>query len=604
MKTTLSPLSILLTLMALSACETSSHDAADEQLRSLAGVCPAGEQIVERSAAHCPTVNGWQLWSLGASKYCNYRWTGQGSPNTAALTSHPDLVGERLGSDCGVLTDQGSDLMDPTLGPVLHDLFRAQIDALDADQLATISGITPQPVTVVIVDTSPTSVLSSTGTNSVHGEAMVDIVNDVACIGACSVNVTRELALPLVGQGQRNYNKGGYLGSFGDLARAIRNAASQPGARTIINLAVGWEGELFGHRTETPAVDAVYESLEFASCRGALIIAAAGNEAGYGEYCPLLPGGWETKPAPDANRCAELGVNGGGRKAGYHPLVYSVAGIDRKDDALDNARPDSIPRMVAAGSHVNVGTDSPTLTGSSTSTAALSGAAALLWSHFPALEVPQVMAILYDSGRATSGDSYYQLGAPLPVKQLDVCLAMQAACNTHPSCTEQLDCDGPDALLDLVAELSLANDDILGTPRTQASHPATCAGGLQNLYSWSASALSCPQPSDPDSLYTSPQPTQWPCPNCTIKKSTGVVTATLDPAYAGQTATAVDVQVMASGVAYYYRLGAVPLTSAEVFDITLTSDPNALPPGYDSATISITLPSSPRPLSNPLLIVQ
>lgn len=114
------------------------------------------------------------------------------------------------------------------------------------------------------------------------------------------------------------------------------------------------------------------------------------------------------------------------------------------------------------------------------------------------------------------------------------------------------------------------------------------------------SDLTCPLPEDPDLAYTSPQPTQPPCPNCTIKKSTGVATLTLDPAYAGDDVLAVDIEVIAAGRSSYYRLGDPGLSSGSVLDITLSPPPT----GYDSATISVTFLSSVRAQSNPLLIVQ
>jgi subtilisin family serine protease len=331
-----------------------------------------------------------------------------------------------------------------------------------------------------------------------------------------------------------------------------------------------------------------------------MVIAAAGNEAGYGEYGPLLPGGWETELAPDSARCTALGVPGGGRKPGYHPLVFSVSGVEPNEDALANARPGALPRMVSAGAHVNVETDAPTLTGTSTSTAALAGAAALLWSRFPNLDAPTVMSYLYDTARPIGLDSNYQLGAsPQPVRQLDVCQAMVEACSDRPGCTAQLVCDGPSDLLDHVAELGLANDGIVGTPSAPLFAAGVCGGGVMDLYS-ATGTLACPTPVDPDLAYTSPQPTQPACPNCTIKKSTGVVTAALDPAYASDDVVAVDVEVIASGRSSYYSLGDPGLTSAGVLDISL----NPIPPGYDSATISITFASSPRAQVNPLLIVQ
>lgn len=595
MKTTQSHLPALLTLLSLSACDVAPSESGDETLRSvLDGIgCPADEQIVELDGVEvCPIVTDWTGRAI-SSNYCRYNWTGQGDADVEALEAAPGV--ERVSSDCGAVTEQ-ADLLATQFGPTLHERFAAQIDAIDAQEFASFTGIAPLSVTVAVVDASPTTIVN--GTTSPHGEAMVDIVRDVACPAAnCSISVQRVLALPLVEQGERDLVHGGYLGSFGDLAQGIRGAANLPGGRVIINLAVGWEPTQFGDRGQTAAVDAVYEALEYASCKGALIIAAAGNEAGFEEEGPLLPGGWESRPAPDTARCTELGVVGG-RKPGYHPLVFSVASVDVNADAIQNARPGALPRMVTAGSHVNVETSSPTLTGTSTSTAALVGAAALSWSRFPNLDAPGVMGYLYGAGRPVGVDSDFQLGvAPFSVRQLDVCVALRDACAAKPGCSAALTCDGPSDLVDLQAELVTINDALNGTQHAPALQFSSCAS--TDLYS-ATTVLSCPVPEDPDNAYTAPQPTQPACPNCTIKKSGGIVAAALDPEYTNEVVTAVDVEVKAAGRSYYYRLGNIALSSATVKEITLVSPP----PAYDSATISITFASTGRPMTNPLLILQ
>lgn len=597
MKTTLSPLP-LVSLLTLAACEMPTEPS--DELRSLPGVCPTNEQIVELVApGACPTVTGWTGNAI-SPRYGSYRWTGQGTPNVEALAAKPGIA--EVGSNCGVVTEHAQDHLATQFGPNLHDRFIAQIDAINAQELAAIQDmIDPQAVTVAVVDTSPVE-LPLDHTSSPHGEAMVHIISSVACPGDCLIDVQRVLALPLVDQGERDLVHGGYVGSFGDLAQGIRNAADLPSNRVVINLAVGWEGEEFGDLGDTPAVDAVYEALEYASCKGALILAAAGNEGGVNTIGPVLPGGWERHAAPTQNRCQQLGVVGG-RKPGYHPLVFSIAGVDGNDDAIQNARPGALPRLVAAASHVNVETSSPTMTGTSVSTAAVAGAAALVWSHFPGLDAPQVMGYLYSSGRPIGIDSDYQLSQqPLPVRQLDVCMALQQACAATTSCPATLTCDGPSHLDDLQDELEAINDSIVGVPLAPVLQ-AGCNDPAMQLYS-ATGVLTCAQPQDPNLTYTEPQPTQPACPNCTIKKQSGTLTATLDPEFATEVINAVDVEVMAAGRSYYYRLGGVTLTSSTPTNITLIP----APPAYDSATISITFAPSPvssgRPMTNPLLIVQ
>src|SRR6185503_4331980 len=107
---------------------------------------------------------------------------------------------------------------------------------------------------------------------------------------------------------QAHGDQGGDVGTVSDLGSAIfaevlhwRHAGS-PG-HLILNLSLGWDGELFNDLDVSsvsklrPDVLYVYQALRFAARNGVLVIAAAGNQKGGQQQSnwPLLPAAWEMR---------------------------------------------------------------------------------------------------------------------------------------------------------------------------------------------------------------------------------------------------------------------------------------------------------------------
>lgn len=605
------PLTLALAMLALPACDTLDPEiAAELELRMLeedmvgdAAICSPGRRIVRRTANGCPAMGSWTGTSLfpGAPagdllRLCSYEWTGGGAPNLGALSvnvaSHS--------TDCAAVLEHTDDALEPELGDPLSELFYDGVNAPRATDLSTT--VAQSPVTVVVVDASPSSVVGI-DTRSPHGEAMVDIIEALACpLTTCGVTVERTLALPRAAGGTIDTTHGGYVGSHGDLTKAIYAAANLPGSRKIINLSLGWEPRLFGDFGESTAVDAVHTALEYAACKGVLVVAAAGNQGSTPELGPVLPGGWETRAAPTPSRCNELGVAGGTQVS--RPLVYSVGGLRYGTEEMAGTREDGFPRLAAAAMHVTVGKASPTLSGTSVSTAAVSGAAALLWSYKPTLSAPQVMEQLYAGGEELGIAADYahtSYGAQTASRRLDVCDALSlslGAGTPHP-----LGCKNQDPRLADASALALVNNELLDwvvAPATPSLVSTTCAGFEMRA----AQGLSCPAPDAPSIPYVLPQPTQPACPNCTLKKSEAVVLASLDPEYdvtLGWHVANVDVELTDGTLTTLYRLGAPALSSSSFTALALGSMPAH---AIKSATVTITFQEFSRGQSNQLVVLE
>lgn len=274
---------------------------------------------------------------------------------------------------------------------------------------------------------------------SPHGEVLVKLAQDLLCpSGNCSVKVTARRVLrrthqiksasppnPVVLELEdpAGETQGGSSGTLMDLATAIRREVEQwwkvPGRpRLVLNLSVGWEpihsssfGDLEGM---------VQAAIEDAVCRGALVIAAAGNRVtGPPELeRPLLPAAWEQLLAPTPQQCEllleESAEPAGGSVTPYRPLVFAVGGVQHDDAPLSNSRPNATPPLVAFGDHapalypvapLGAPPIEPQrmkiLTGTSVSTLVVSAAAAEHWRRNPSLASFDVMEDLRNGGQDT-----------------------------------------------------------------------------------------------------------------------------------------------------------------------------------------------------------
>lgn len=322
-------------------------------------------------------------------------------------------------------------------------------------------------VRIAFIDTEPPGLgqdLNGPGT-SLHGFTLLSIARDLLCRGggSCGVQFSSGLGLPLVFCDTvqhpsgvcENPANGGYLGTPSQLARAVRAQVQgwqngTPGQRLVINLSVAWE-RLFnedGTGALRPATKAVLAALEDARCRGALVVAAAGNVQG-GPTPPaaaLLPAGWEELAMPDKTTCEGLiagPVDDADIPPGnvYRPLVYAVSAVDTFDRPVAQ-RIGGQARLAAYGDHAVTDAEvggmvgpTATQTGTSVATAVVSAAAAAVWYYRPELAGWEVIEQIYaaadellDDGAPVAADFCFGGGSCPRARRVQICDAVAAAC--------------------------------------------------------------------------------------------------------------------------------------------------------------------------------
>jgi len=277
--------------------------------------------------------------------------------------------------------------------------------------------------------------------------------------------------------------------------------------------------------TSMPApVQAVYASLAWAACQGALSIAAAGNNRGprCEQRGPMAPASWEVHSiSPEI--CDAFGLELSPEQEG--PLVYAAGGLDA-DRPIANARLDSMPRRALHASLVNVPNGHPeSLTGTSLASAALSAIAATLWSQQPRLSAAEIMQQIHDSGTPLSlpvewGDS---LGDD--VLRIDAHAALSAtglAANPYLPRSSATLTGG-------TGTLAAAIDSMIDSVGHAPFSPASVAQNLLVAGTGCAPAavtihgnLALPVAPDPHADETRPQPTIPICPNCAVRKKSSL----------------------------------------------------------------------------------
>lgn len=292
-------------------------------------------------------------------------------------------------------------------------------------------GYTPEllpyfdPVTrprLAILDTTPTDGWDPRycASASMHGDTLVHMADRLLCrdVGTperdCAATITTRLTLPwetYTADGKvtetagatcfaETAGRGGMVGTIGYLATAIVSEVeawldSDPKGGLILNLSVGWDGELFGgyererdYDGPPEAARAVLDALRYAARHNVLVIAAAGNSSWGPEpgARAVLPAGWEERTFRGA------------------PLVYAVGGLRSLDAPLGNSRPGATwASLMAYGDHATVRPAelfsqperTTVLTGTSVSTLIVSSAAALVWAKHPQLSPSAVMQEVY-----------------------------------------------------------------------------------------------------------------------------------------------------------------------------------------------------------------
>lgn len=544
-----------------------------------------------------PSLAGAGVPPKGLANYCQYTWTPtgsyQGDPDLGLL----DGIGAHA-SDCEVVWQQ-SDPLSEALSPALSATYLDHLDAPAAEELTG----TRQPVMVAVIDSL--SKTSADGRSS-HGESMGALIEGVHCAGQpCDSSVHYRLALPRYldeqHATQRDWVSGGNFGSQGELARAIFGAVREwethgSVGHLILNLSVGWEPSFGG--TGAPAnmpapVRAVFDALQYASCKGALIVAAAGNASGSCEAGPMAPALWENHLAPGIAACNDLGAPNRPAFTSSDRLVYAAVGLRHDGRLIASTRDGDLPRLAApAFAAVNDAPGAPhvPMTGSSLAAASVSAVASLVWSYEHTLPPSAVIQRIYDTGIAdvmtTPGATVTlpEFGVPGIPRRVSACKALAACVPTLIDTCPDVTCNDlpPDlaglavAASDAYAAIEALSTtpvfvDLRGTfnPRKQCDD----ACGIELMVRTTSGVSG--DPCDRDHVVgldraTSPQPRSTPCPACWISNGAAdTAYLMLDDIYDQTPITGVGLVVTTNGNRERIELGALALSSDEPLTVTL-----------------------------------
>lgn len=527
------------------------------------------------------------------ASYCFYRWTAQGtapaSSDVAALAATSGLSG--LTEDVPVVTPAAAfSAEDEALLTGLRGQLRGQVGDVSLLPSAPAS---PRS-RIVVIDSAPSAPAGMIQVGlSRHGDTLAHLIEDLVCSPAddgrstmgCAAEVTTELALPWIASGEAGAN-GGYVGTLADLARAVERAVSTwqadrlarptttPG-HLVLNLSVGWEHtpgiadcatgnpDLLG-----PPARAVRAILQHAAGQGALIIAAAGNDAGgpTPRAGLLCPGRFQAVPQDaDATRA----------------LLVAVSGVDYRDAPLETARPHGITGIAALGLG-GVAWDPadpvpPQLTGSSVATAVTSAVSALVWAHQPTWSATQVTGAVHHGGvEVGPADACPLLLTDCKSRRVSACGALREA-GASPNCAPAAPSHGscpalPSELAGLVAAYD--NEPMHSTSPVALTSIARAVAPSMQVGPW-----------------TFPMPIAATCPTCVVSSAsvgppTLILPALSQPLYH----PALVVQLWPGGTEYALSLGAtLSNTSPYVFELPPTwVVQSAYLTGFDAGSYSVT----------------
>lgn len=340
-------------------------------------------------------------------RICQYTWQPafpeRPQPDVAALPDRPEL---RLERDCDVV---GAHALPEEVNDALAASWSSQVELPDWSEAAPFE---VAPVQVAVIDAGYGGMFYGGHVPQMehHAVAVSSVIRNIACpdrgAGAfCNVKTPNYPAMRYIRRGVPG-ELGGRFGTQLEYATAVANAVddwlqtplAQRPRNLVLNLSLGWDGEYdVTQSARVPGAVALWAT-RYAACRGALLIAAAGNRADESDAGPLYPAAWEALPR---------GCDEPIRPGIYSPLVHAVGGVDGRDGPLALARAGGTPRLVAAGSLIVVPADTllgdslpatELMSGTSMSAAAVSGAAALIWSVRPDFGPDQVMHVLHRTG--------------------------------------------------------------------------------------------------------------------------------------------------------------------------------------------------------------
>lgn len=244
-----------------------------------------------------------------------------------------------------------------------------------------------------------------------HGFQMARLAQAAACPSGngCAVSVWTELALPyttppMVPPPEPNEDKCGSFGMRSHVAERIEDLLTlwwehqEQYPHLVINLSLGWvkrkarpvwsHAPIMNELDGDLAEEAVEHALRRAACAGALTFAAAGNNPGYaGEDDILSPAALQSETVTPG-MCQALGFKVGRED---RPVVVAVGGVNDSELPIPMSRKEGIPELMASGFEVGLEQTSAAaahadwlipVTGTSASTAVVSGIAAGVWSAY------------------------------------------------------------------------------------------------------------------------------------------------------------------------------------------------------------------------------
>jgi hypothetical protein len=504
--------------------------------------------------------------------YCTYKWTRcDGREPTEVLDKEGNSIPTI--SDCKLIPNQvpiqAPDPFKPD--PKMADflMMRTAAEQYGTIDFTKLSGVTPVPVMVAVVDTAPTQGYDGAplpNAGALHGLAMASIVRDIACgeikESECPRTVETFLGLPRWPAKDLEINKsGGHYGHHTDLAQGILDAVNvfndwkkTPGneeGKLVINLSVGWE-RVCGAERPGSMDDAIRKATD----AGALVVAAAGNrKPGSCVKGPTAPGSWgeEAIALPNGNNV---------------PRLYAATPVDDDLQDLATFRPLSNTRIAARGFMVVTVDESVTssrilgpYSGSSVATAVTSGIAALVWSYHPRQTPDQLMDGLWSSGvprgkPKVQADSYYGMWDNPPQPKPDqhvisACSALQyfECLGKDPQTCPSLGCTEPSGGDNVHQALEQVWTHVItqwAPPREDVEKVRcpSCDGSSKEV------TTQTPGQSDPVNMWVVPQPSTPPCNACTLTLNSDETTE--PKSEAGLT------------LATFYQPGYYPLTNTKI----------------------------------------
>ena len=537
-------------------------------------------------------------------RFCRYVWRGKASP-TSQPTFDATWTAKRISmdADLDVLLPQTAYLGgDAAERDAAAAAFRQRSGILGSGAASTVHLQTGVAARVAIIDSvgfaDAGRLYASAQPRQRHGLSMAALVHDVRCPNGeqnCREPLFHTQAFPYVGSSPLEQAGGGPLGSIGSLAHALGEAVIRwrglglPNAPLILNMSVAWdpeygadltpEGQEATHSdlllkpspTVPASVQAVHAVLVYASCLDALAIAAAGNNTGAPceQLGAMAPASWERYPRPDAARCQELfGDELPARRPGDPAisdpgaLVYAAGGVTADGQPIPVARPGSTPPRVlpALQAVAGAGTrQTDAWTGTSVATAALSGLAAAIWTHYPALTPGQVIGLITRSGEATSLPARLPAGAGMArlVTGHGAFAQLCAARPGTPACTNPY----MSPVLPVASAAAIGAATSLQCTETSMS----CGGEMVRVYGCDgggAATANVPAPTP----WLRPQPDIPYCPICPVRG--GKLQLSLNPDHNVGAATLLNPTFeFRRADSSYVRVGLGPITSGTDVDL-------------------------------------